>query len=157
MRSASPGSAHLRGVAGLLSIAAVLASCATSSRVLIGMPRPMRAPSEVQILFEPPHRSYDTIAVLAASSRWSFALSGGGQEDVVLERLRREAAKVGADAVLMQELSDQPLEPVGAGVGALRESSRGTVELGVQGMLERSRKFGRGLAISLQSTPNAPR
>ena len=133
-----------------------LGACAsTSSREIIGRARAPRPASEVQVLFEPPRSPYELIAVLRASSRHSFAWSSHAKEDAVLERLRHAAAEVGADAVLMQELGDQPLAELGGAVGAEREGPRGVFDLGLGGTLFRSSKFGRGLAISLQSSSPA--
>lgn len=128
-----------------------LAGCATSSHEIVGAPRVPRAPEQVQVFFEPPRGSYELIAVVESSSRYSMAFSSLAKEDVVIARLKREAAALGANAVVLQALEEQPLQALGTSLGAEHEGPRGTVDIGVSGVGVWTQKFGRGLAIYLQS------
>ena len=94
-------------------LAALLgAGCANfhSSHVLLGTARPPVDPAEVRIFLHPPDR-YEEIAILNADSRGSFRWSSQGTTDLALERLKREAAQLGADGLLNLRIS----EPGGGG------------------------------------------
>lgn len=70
-----------------------------SSHVLIGQARPPVAPSQVRIFISPPAH-YEQIAVVMADSRGSFRWSSQGTTDLALQRLKQEAAALGADGLL---------------------------------------------------------
>jgi hypothetical protein len=112
---------------GLLLTA--LAGCASSRVVLVGHPRPPISPDRVQIYLQPPEAKYDQIADLWASSRASFALSSAGKIDKVIERLKREAAKLGANGILLHGVGDQGTAPLGIGVST--ETNSGHSPYGV--------------------------
>lgn len=92
----------------------VLAGCASSSRLMLGAPRPAIAVEQVRVYQVPPKR-YEEIARLDASSAIGFGTQG--QSNATINRLRREAAKLGADGVLLLGV-DTIAPPVSLGVGA---------------------------------------
>ena len=106
--------------APFLALVALLAGCA-SSHVMVGNARPPILPSEVHIYLHPPAR-YEEIAILDSSSRHSFAFTSQGKMDVVIERLKEEAAKLGANGILLQSEGDQYAGTVGTGVGSATAS-----------------------------------
>lgn len=98
-----------------LSILAVLAltGCASSS-VLVGTQRPPIDPSQVKIYLDPPPR-YEKVAMLDAGSRNSWAITDQGKTNKVIERLKEEAADLGANGILIGGMGDQQVGSVGSG------------------------------------------
>lgn len=82
----------------LTSIA--LVSCATSSHVLVGKARPALSPGEVIVLMSAPEK-FEEIAEVKANSGASLK-SAQEKWDLAIEVLRKEAARVGANAVVLE-------------------------------------------------------
>lgn len=101
----------LRLLAGLL-----LAGCASSSSRLIAPARPPINPAEVRIYKAPPPK-YQEIAVLDATSGTSFFHGSAEGETAAIDKLKVEAAKVGANGVLLTLVGDRPSGAIGVGVG----------------------------------------
>jgi hypothetical protein len=87
-------------VAVALAIA-TLSGCATS-HVMVGQARPPTTPDQVRLYLRPPASKYEEIAMVDTSSRGGFAFSAQGKTDVVIDRLRAEAAKLGANGILLE-------------------------------------------------------
>jgi hypothetical protein len=100
----------------------------------------------VRIYTQPPPQ-YEEIAALEASSRGGFRFSDQGKMDKVVERLKLEAAKLGANGVLLQSTENRVSGSVGTGGGST--SYGGHSAVGVGGGLDIAlvTKEGRGLAI----------
>lgn len=98
-----------------VSLLAVLAltGCASSS-VLVGTQRAPIDPSQVRIYLDPPP-SYEKVALLDAGSRNSWAITDQGKTNKVMERLKAEAAELGANGILIGGLGDQQIGSVGSG------------------------------------------
>ena len=122
--------------------ALVLAACATS-HVMLGKARPPISPDEVQIYDHPPPGPYQEIARLDTSSQGSFAFTAQGKTDAVINRLKAEAAKLGANGVLLEGIGEQGSGSIGTAAGGGGYSGGGGIGINV-GM---SRKIGGGLAI----------
>ena len=88
--------------------------CASIHATMLGAPRPAIAVEQVRVFQVPPKR-YEEIARLDASSAIGFGTQG--QANAAINRLRREAAKLGADGVLLLGV-DTYAPPVSMGVGA---------------------------------------
>jgi hypothetical protein len=125
----------------ILGSALVLVSC-VSSHIMIGKARPPISPQDVQVYFQPPPK-YDQIAMLDTSSRDSFSFTAQGKTDKVIQRLKEEAAKLGANGVLIQGLGDRPSGSVGIGFGAASTNSG----VGVGTSSASYQKAGSGVAI----------
>ncbi len=84
-----------------LILAVVCAGCANfhSSHVMIGSAATPIAPEQVQIYLRPP-AGYEELAMVSANSRGSFSWSLQGATDLALQRLKQEAAKLGANGLL---------------------------------------------------------
>lgn len=129
----------------LLFSFALLAACATTSHVITGKPRTPIDPSLVTLYNSPPPR-YEEIAVIDASSRSSFSFGDQKKMDAVIARLKKEAASLGANGVLLQSTgSDGGGGGVGAGVGT--GIGGGGVSFGTSIFTSSPNKTGRGLAI----------
>src|SRR5690606_29362824 len=103
---------HLLPAAFLAMLA--LAGCAGTSKVMLGQARPAIDPADVQIYSVPPPGSQD-VAQLEASSAVGFGTQG--QTDAAVERLKREAAALGANGVVLMGVGSSG-SPVGMSVGA---------------------------------------
>jgi hypothetical protein len=95
--------------------AAVLVACTSSSHVLVGNARPATTPEQVKIYFEPPPK-YEQIATLDASSG-SMSFSDQSKTDEAIAKLKAEAAKVGANGILLQGVEKHQTGSIGLGVG----------------------------------------
>ena len=98
-----------------ISILAVLAltGCASSS-VLVGTKRPPIDPAQVRIYLDPPAR-FEKVAMLDAGSRNSWAITDQRKTNKVMERLKQEAADLGANGILIGGMGDQQVGSVGSG------------------------------------------
>jgi uncharacterized protein YbjQ (UPF0145 family) len=91
----------------------VLTAC-VSSHVLVGTPRPAISSDQVKIYVHAPAK-YEDIAILESSSRRSLSFTAQARSDKVVERLKDEAAKLGANGILVQSLGDQQVGAVDTG------------------------------------------
>ena len=91
-----------------------LAGCAGSSKVMVGQARPAIDPSQVQIYSVVPPGSQE-IAQIESSSAIGFGTQG--QTDAAIARLKREAAALGANGVILMGVGSSG-SPVGMSVGA---------------------------------------
>src|SRR5882672_4924127 len=102
------------------SLLVILAGCATS-HVMVGNARPAISPSQVKIYLHPPEK-YEEIAILDTSSQGSFSFTQQGKMDVVVERLKAEAAKLGANGILLESTGDRYGGSVSTGAGTAAEN-----------------------------------
>ncbi|MFT3804767.1 MAG: hypothetical protein QM766_26575 [Burkholderiaceae bacterium] len=107
--------AALRFGALLVSVAA-LAACASTSAIVTGKPRTAITADQVRLYTHPP-RQYEEIALIQSSSRGSFTFSDQAQMDVLVQRLKEEAAKLGANGVLLESTGNVASGSIGTGVG----------------------------------------
>jgi hypothetical protein len=132
----------------LISVLAtvLLAGCA-SSHVMIGQARPPISPDQVQIYTHPPTVPYEEIARLQTSSQGSFSFTAQGKSDAVIKRLKEEAAKLGANGVLLEGIGDEASGSVGTGGGSTSYSRGSSVGGGVGIGVGLTKKVGGGTAI----------
>ncbi|WP_413975370.1 hypothetical protein [Stenotrophomonas acidaminiphila] len=97
-----------------LGVALATGGCASTSRVMLGQPRAPVDPASVQIYSTPPAGAVE-IAQLEASSAVGFGTQG--QTDAAIARLKREAAALGANGVILMGVGAGG-SPVGMSVGA---------------------------------------
>ena len=100
--------------AALLLLALALSACAGTSKVMLGQARPPVDPAQVRIYTTPPPGSVE-IAQLESSSAVGFGTQG--QTDAAVARLKREAAALGANGVILMGVGSSG-SPVGMSVGA---------------------------------------
>ena len=124
-----------------LLTALTLAACAGPSRVLIGTPRPPIDPSQVQVYSQTPQNAEEIAIVEAAGS--AFTIGSQARTDALIEKLKAEAAQVGANGIVLREMGDAGGASVGAGTGTT--IGAGGIGIGVSAPL--TRKVGRATAI----------
>ena len=137
----------LRGFRALSALAALgmLTAC-VSSHVIVGTVRPPIQPDQVKIYLHPPAQ-YEEVAVLDSSSRESWAITAQGKTDKVIQRLKDEAAKLGANGLLLRGIGDQQVGAVGSGFGTATESGHAATGFGFGSSAALFQKSGSGLAI----------
>jgi hypothetical protein len=145
---------RLQGLNALAACALLLSGCSTSSHVLIGTPRPPISPDSVRVYLQPPPK-YEQIATLNASSQGSLALTSQQNMDKAMERMKNEAAKLGANGILLQGVQDQQSGSIGTGVGNTSYSGNSSVGVGVGGSFGLYNKATQGLAIYVPETEPA--
>lgn len=118
-----------RRIVILVALATLLAGCAGTSRMMLGEARPPIDPSQVRIYRTPPPGAVD-IAELEASSAIGFGTQG--QADAVMARLRREAAALGANGLLILGRGRSGSGGgVSVGAGSYGRHSGGSIGLGI--------------------------
>ncbi len=82
----------------------LLAGCATS-HVLVGTQRAPVSPDSVRVYLEPPPK-FERIALLESSSEGAaFAFTNQQKTNKVMERLKAEAASLGANGILISGMT----------------------------------------------------
>ncbi|AOX62262.1 MULTISPECIES: hypothetical protein [Gammaproteobacteria] len=137
--------------AALLGLALLSAGCASTSKVMLGQARAPVDPATVQIYSTPPAGSQE-IAQLESASAVGFGTQG--QTDAAVMRLKREAAALGANGVILMGVGSSG-SPVGMSVGAGSYGSHvgGGVGIGIP----TTQKRAAGVAIWVPNPPPAPR
>jgi len=129
-----------------MSMLAMLSACAPSSHVLVGTARAAISPADVKIYSHAPPQ-FEEVAILNASSKSVFTPGGQRAIDKVVERLKEQAAKLGANGVILEDFSDRETGSLGTGVGTDSYSRNSAVGVGVGGSLGIFSKTGKGRAI----------
>jgi hypothetical protein len=124
----------------------LLVACATTSHVITGKTRTPIDPSQVKVYSTAPP-NYEEIAVIDATSRSSFSFGDQEKMDAVIERLKKEAASLGANGVLLQSTGSEYGGGVGTGVGTSVGVGGGGLSIGTGIFTASDNKTGRGLAI----------
>lgn len=101
-------------VVALLVAAFLMVGCAGTSKVMLGQARAPIDPAQVRIYSTPPVGSVE-IAQLESTSAVGFGTQG--QTDAVIARLKKEAAALGANGVVLMGVGSSG-SPVGMSVGA---------------------------------------
>src|SRR5579862_8705042 len=94
----------LRRVGYAVAPLVLLCACATSSHALIGTAHPPISPDDVAVYTQAPE-FFEEIAQVKASSGASLK-STEEKTDLAIEALRREAARLGANAIVLEEDED---------------------------------------------------
>ena len=131
-------------VVGLLA-PVLLAGCTLTrgSHVLIGNAHPPTTAAQVRLYTTLP-AMYEKIAYVSADSRNDFA-SEQNLSDHAIERLKEEAAKVGANGLLLNGIGNYQVGS--SGVAIIPNYGKGYTATGVVGVDARIGKEATGLAI----------
>jgi hypothetical protein len=134
---------------------AALAACAPATHVLMGQARPPITPDQVKIFSHPPATPFVEIATLDATSKSFFGTGGQKSIDKVVERLKLEAAKLGANGVILEGFSDAETGSIGTGAGSDSYGNHSAVGVGVGGSVGIFKKTGHGEAIYVEPVTGA--
>ena len=147
------GNAMTRRLMTLSLFGLALAGCASSSKVMMGQARTPIDPSQVRIYNTAPVGSQE-IAQLEATSGTGFGTQG--QTDAAVARLKREAAAIGANGVVLMGVGSQRS---GGGVSFGAGNYGGHVGAGLGIGIPTTRKHAAGVAIwvppGTQAQPSA--
>jgi hypothetical protein len=126
--------------------ACALVACATSSQVLTGPARSPVSPRAVRVYTQAP-QSFEEIAVFSASRK--SVTSAGGERAIarMIEEMRAQAAKLGANGLLLENFSDSDPFAIGTGVGSQTFTHNASINVGVGGSLGVVKKMAEARAI----------
>lgn len=85
----------------LLALVVIAIGGCASSHVIVGKVRPEISIDQVRVYLTPPAK-YEEIALLEASSKNSFAITDQGKTNKAINRMKQEAAKLGANGLLLR-------------------------------------------------------
>ncbi len=133
-----------------LLVALGLAACETPNTVIVtGTAHPPISPASVKIYSHPPP-VFEEIAMLNASTSSMFTTGGQHTVDKVIADLKEQAAKLGANGVILEGFSDSQTGSIGTGVGSTNVSPGSATGVGVGGSLGIYKKTGHGRAIFVE-------
>jgi hypothetical protein len=142
----------------LASSLAVLAGCSSTSQLVTGTPRAPVDPSQVRVYYTPPPGGFEEIAQLQTASG-GFTYGEQNKLNDVINKLRIEAAKLGANGVLFVGTENSGgNSSVGVGVGGgsyggYRGGSFSSGGIGVN--ISPTKKYASGVAIWVPNPPPA--
>ena len=129
-----------------IALLPILAGCATSSRTLTGSPRAPLSPTDVRVYTQAP-QSFEEIAVLGASRKSVTTAGGLRAVEKMIETMKSQAAEVGANGLLLEDLTDSNAVALGTGVGSQTYTHNASINLGVGGSLGVVKKTVKARAI----------
>ena len=136
-------------------VALWLAGCESTSQVMLGPAYPPTTPDQVHIYYQPPAQ-YREVALLETHSA-SFTYGEQHKMDAVLNNLRTQAAKLGANGVLLEGTGNgYGGSNVGVGVGGENYGSNSSVGVGVGFSISPTQKYAHGMAIYVTDPTPAP-
>lgn len=106
----------LRNLTIVFGVALFLGACASSSYEIVGQVRTPIDPGDVEIFTSAP-RHYEEIALLDASSAGGFGGTPRAATDEAIYKMKEQAAKLGANGILLTGMADQYGGSLGVGVG----------------------------------------
>ncbi len=129
-----------------------IAACASSSQLLTGEPRAAITPEQVRVYTAAPLK-FQEIAVLDAS-RNSISTAGGEKAIAkMIESMRAQAARLGANGLLLEDFSDADPVSLGTGVGSQTFTHNGSIDIGVGASFGLVRKAAKARAIFVERGP----
>lgn len=142
----------LRGLACAFWVV-LFSSCATSY-VLVGKQHAPVSPDQVRVLLQPP-QNYETIAILQTSDRGKLCFTAQCRTNKVMDRLKDQAAKLGANAILLQGIGSQYVGSVGTSFGTATYGHGFASGSGVGISTAVMNETGQAIAIYVQANPAA--
>ena len=107
----------------LFALPVVLFGCSTGSHVVTGQQLPEIEVDQVTVFEEAPAFDYEVIGTVRASSDGGF--SEDSRKEKAVEELKEQAAKIGANGVILEDVSQLSFRRLGTGVGISANSSGG--------------------------------
>jgi len=129
---------------------ALLCACASTTQVMVGTTRPAISADQVKVYPAPPPK-FEDIAILDASAKSVFGTGGQRSVDKVVARLKDQAAKLGANGLILEGFSDRQSASIGTGMGSESYSGNSAVGVGASGSFGVFTKTGKARAIFVPS------
>ncbi|MBL8421816.1 MAG: hypothetical protein JNK92_14425 [Dechloromonas sp.] len=133
----------------LAVVSSILLSACASSAIVVGKIRPAIAPEQVKLYLSPP-KKYEEVALLESSSRGSFAVTEQGKMNKVVELLKEEAAKIGANGILLRSSGNESGGSVNVGTGTATAVGGTAYGTGIGTSVGIIHKGGTGIAIFVE-------
>ena len=134
----------MKSLVHILAVFSLTAMCGcngtSGSRILVGTTRPAITPENVKIYIRPPAK-YEEIAIVNATSKNAFA-SDQSLTDSALFQMKKEAAKLGANGILLSGVGTQQIGTLGQSFGTASAYSTGAAS--VYGYGHRANAYGVG-------------
>lgn len=111
-------------LAVLVVIGASACNVTSGSRIVVGHTRPPIVPESVKIYIRPPAK-YEEVAIVNASSKNAFA-SDQSLTDSALNQMKKDAAKLGANGILLSGVGTQQIGSIGQSFGSASSYSTGS-------------------------------
>jgi hypothetical protein len=124
-----------------LGMALALTACA-SSHVIVGKVRPAINPDQVQVYLQPPVGA-ETVAMLEANDMGANGFSQQSRVNKVMKRLKKEAASLGANGIVLQGMGSEYAGSVGSGFA----TGNGGFASGFGFSAAQMRKVGQAVAV----------
>jgi hypothetical protein len=131
----------------LASTLIVCGACAPSQiQVLTGSTRPPIPASDVVVYSVPPPQ-FQQIALLTATRKTVFHVGGKNTDDQLVGQLAAQAARLGANGIIVDELFDEQSMSLGTGVGSDTYTHNADISVGIGGLFGIYKKTGNARAI----------
>ena len=129
----------------LICLTLWLYSCAVTNEtsLIVGKLRPATTPEQVKLYIKPPEK-YELIAIITADAAHDF-MSKQALQDIAIKNLKIEAAKVGANGILLDNVDSFSVGS--SGVVTVPAVTTGAPVIGVGAMNNRTGKQASGKAI----------
>ena len=123
----------------------LLCSCAVTNEtsLIVGKQRPAITPEQVKLYIKPPEK-YEVIAIITADAAHDF-MSKQALQDIAIKNLKVEAAKVGANGILLDNVGSFSVGS--SGVVTVPTATTGVSVIGAGAMNNRTGKQASGKAI----------
>jgi hypothetical protein len=129
----------------LMCLSLFLCSCAVTNEtsLVVGKQRPAITPDQVEIYIEPPQK-YEVIALITADAAHDF-MSKQALQDIAIKNLKIEAAKLGANGILLDDVGS--FNVGSSGIVTVPTATTRAPVVGVGAMNNRTGKQASGKAI----------
>jgi len=134
-------------------IALALSGCVTSS-IVVGNTRPSIKPEEVKIYISKP-AIYEDIALISSNNTGGSPFGEQAKVNTVINRMKNEAAKLGANGLIIQQIGDQNFGAVGNGI--LTPNALGNIATGGVMVTTTNLQLKTGSAIAIYVPPEKNR
>lgn len=138
--------------ASVLGLTILLLTACASSSVLVGNARAPISEEQVRVYIEPP-AGYETVALLEASDLGANGFSAQSRMNKVMNRLKAEAAELGANGILLQGIDTQYTGSVNSGYATANAYGNSAYATGVGYSAAQFSKVGRAIAIYVPASP----
>ena len=129
----------------LVCLTLLMCSCAITNEtsLIVGKQRPSITPDQVKLYIEPP-KKYEVIAIITADAAHDF-MNKQALQDIAIKNLKIEAAKVGANGILLDNVGSFNIGS--SGVVTVPSATNGAPVIGIGAMSNRTGKQASGKAI----------
>ena len=101
----------------------LLCGYVSAGTIIVGQPRPPISPDRVKVYWDAP-RKYDRIAIITKGSGGAWIFSDSNEVDSAIARIKTEAAKLGANGIILTAIENRSGGGVAIGVGGFGFPSR---------------------------------